>query len=287
MSVKHSKIKNSGILFELLVRQITSDTLQGIDSSAKNILQKYFVKTELGREYKLYETISTRTKLTETKANIVLETILDSSSQLNRSILKRQKYNLIKEIKEHYDLDKFFKHKLPNYKVQAALYNLIEIKNNPQHINVEDNITNKITLLEHLSSSVLNKKQDEDILMEEFKSNDPEVRTLTYRIMLENFNKKYGVLLPPQKEILSKLILSVDNTSDLKDFYNVKINEIKNTLITLNKKTTDQIVTIKINEIVNILSPKGKNKNLKDDDLIDLLQYYELIKELKHIDEKA
>jgi hypothetical protein len=287
MSVKHSKIKNSGILFELLVRQITSDTLQGIDSPAKNILQKYFVKTELGREYKLYENVSTRTKLTETKANIVLETILDSSSQLNRSILKRQKYNLIKEIKEHYDLDKFFKHKLPNYKVQAALYNLIEIKNNPQQINVEDNITNKITLLEHLSSSVLNKKQDEDTLMEEFKTNDPEVRTLTYRIMLENFNKKYGVLLPPQKEILSKLILSVDNTSDLKDFYNVKINEIKNTLTTLNKKTTDQIVTIKINEIVNILSPKGKNKNLKDDDLIDLLQYYELIKELKHIDEKA
>ena len=120
MNIKHSKYKNSGILFELLVRQITSDTLNGKDSPARKILKNYFVKTELGKEYKLYEALSNSINLTEAKANTVIETLLESSKTLNRSSLKRQKYNLIKEIKNHYDIDKFFKHKLPNYKSQAA-----------------------------------------------------------------------------------------------------------------------------------------------------------------------
>ena len=114
MNIKHSKYKNSGILFELLVRQITADTLDGKDSKARRILREFFVKTELGREYKLYDTLSKKTNLTEAKANLVLDSILDSSKNLNRKALKRQKYNLIKEIKNHYDVNKFFKHKLPN-----------------------------------------------------------------------------------------------------------------------------------------------------------------------------
>ena len=131
MNIRHSKYKNTGILFELLVRQITSDTLDGKDSPVKGLLKKYFVKTELGREYKLYETLLKKTSLTETKANIVVNTLAKSSTSLNRGAVKRQKYNLIKEIKEHYDLEKFFNHKLPNYKVFAAFYTLLETYNTP------------------------------------------------------------------------------------------------------------------------------------------------------------
>ena len=136
MNIKHSKYKNSGILFELLVRQITADTLDGKDSEARRILKEYFVKTELGREYKLYDALSKNTNLTEAKANAVLSTLLEGSENLNRNSLRRQKYNLIKEIKNHYDINKFFRHKLPNYKSQAALYTLIEIKANPNLNNI-------------------------------------------------------------------------------------------------------------------------------------------------------
>ena len=115
MTVNHSKYKNTGILFELLVRQITADTLSGKSPKAVNILKKYFVKTELGREYKLYETLLKKQKLSEAKADLIINTIIESSKSLNRSTLKRQKYNLIKEIKEHYDLEEFFRIKLPNY----------------------------------------------------------------------------------------------------------------------------------------------------------------------------
>ena len=109
MTIKHSKYKNTGILFELLVRQITADTLSGVESPATNILKKYFGKTELGREYKLYESLFKYTNISEAKAEMVVSTIVESSKQLNRSVLKRQKYNLIKEIKNHYNLDEFFK----------------------------------------------------------------------------------------------------------------------------------------------------------------------------------
>ena len=138
MNIKHSKYKNTGILFELLVRQITSDTLSGIDSKAANILKKYFTKTELGREYKLYESISKNTNVTETKATVVIDTLLENSKHLNRSALKRQKYNLIKEIKDNYNLEEFFKTKLSNYKAQAALYTLIESINSQEFQNWHD-----------------------------------------------------------------------------------------------------------------------------------------------------
>jgi hypothetical protein len=126
MLVKHSKFKNTGILFELLVRQITTDTLSNKESQSLNILKKYFSKTELGREYKLYESLLKRTNLTEGKADIIINTVLESAKQLNKSALKRQKYNLIKEIKTKYNLEEFFKTKLPHYKAQAAIYTLIE-----------------------------------------------------------------------------------------------------------------------------------------------------------------
>ncbi len=129
MNIKHSKIKNTGILFELLVRQITADTLSGKESKAVNILKKYFVKSELGKEYKLYETLSKHRNLTEGKAEIVINSIVETSKGLNRGAIKRQKYNLIKEISTHYNIEDFFKTKLPNYKLHASLYTLLELYN--------------------------------------------------------------------------------------------------------------------------------------------------------------
>ena len=142
MNIKHSKYKNTGILFELLVRQVTSDTLNGGQSPALNIIKKYFVKSELGKELKLYETLSKTNKITEAKANLLIQTILELSKRLNRSSLRRQKYNLINEIKEHYDLDEFFKTKLTNYKPYAALYTLIEAEHTADATNPTQLIDN-------------------------------------------------------------------------------------------------------------------------------------------------
>ena len=282
MQVKHSKYKNTGILFELLVRQITTDTLDGKDSPAKDILKKYFVKTELGREYKLYETLLKRTSLTESKANIVISTLTDSSKALNRGTIKRQKYNLISEIQKHYDLNEFFNHKLPNYKVYAAFYTLLEI-NNAQNSNPDQIITNKVTILEHLTAAQITESKVKDDVMDEFEKADKDVRFLAYKMVLENFNTKYDELHPKQKLILKEYITSVDNTSRLKEFYTNKVNEIKEELTSLNKQTKNQVTKIKINEIISLVTPPAKNAKITDNDLVDLLQYYDLINELETV----
>ena len=286
MNIKHSKYKNSGILFELLVRQITADTLDGIDSPARKILKEYFVKTELGKEYKLYEQLSKNSNLTEAKANLILNSLLENSQNLNRSALKRQKYNLISEIKKHYDLTKFFRHKLPHYKIQAAFYMLSEIKANKEFSNPKLEINNKLTILEHLSTKEVVKESRETVI-DEFQKYDKTLRTLTYRVLLEKFNDKYDTLLEPQKEILKELITSIDNTPRLREFHNLKVNEIKESLVELNTKVTDKVTKIKIEEVVKILPTLSKTSKVKDDDLTNLLQYYDLIEELKNVQVQA
>ena len=282
MLVKHSKFKNTGILFELLVRQITADTLSGNDSKATNILKKYFNKTELGREYKLYESLLKRTNLTEGKADIIINSVLESSKQLNKSALKRQKYNLIKEIKEHYNLEEFFKTKLPNYKAHAALYTLIEAHDN-KSVSTDQVITNKLAILEHLTFSV-KKENKPDELMEEFSKYDNDTRILTYRILLDKFNNKYADFSDSKKSILKEFINSVDNPTKLKDFYNVKIQEIKKSLIVLNKTTKNPVTKIKLDETVkNVLVSLEKNDKINNDHIVNLLQYCDLLEELKQV----
>ena len=285
MQINHSKYKNTGILFELLIRQITNDTLDSKDSQATNILKKYFVKTELGREYKLYETLLKKTSLTETKANIITNTLLDSSKSLNRGVIKRQKYNLIKEIQNHYDLNEFFNHKLPNYKVHAAFYTLLEIFNSTTQIDPEQIINNKVTILEHLTAAQIKATKIKDEVMSEFEKSDKDVRFIAYKMLLENFNVKYDTLHTNQKTILKEYITSVDNTSRLKEFYTNKINEIKTELADLNKRTKNKVTKIKINEIISIITPPLKNAKITDNDLVDLLQYYDLINELETVNE--
>ena len=215
MKIKHSKYKNTGILFELLVRQITADTLKGGDSPAIDILKKYFVKSELSREYRLYESILKSKVLSESHANVYIETTISNSKHLTRSILKKQKYNLINEIKQNYDLATFFGSKLNNYKVLASIYTLMESNNTTSPDN-KQLINNKINLLEHLTKKESNLLESKETVLQEFSTYDKDIRSLTYRILLEKFNEKYDSLSSDQKQVLKEYINSVDSTPGLR-----------------------------------------------------------------------
>ena len=281
MNIKHSKYKNTGLLFELLVRQITADTLSGKNSKAVDIMKKYFIKSELGKEYKLYETLTKHKNISEVKADMILTTIIETSKYLNRGILKRQKYNLINEISKHYSLEEFFKTQLPSYKTYASLYTILEIYNSDILSTPDQIISNKIILLEYMVATPITVKKVEDDLMEEFKTYDKDIRILTYKVMLEKFNGKYGSLTDDQKEILKEFILSVDNNPRLKEFYNNKITSLKEDLAKLSHNVKDKAIKIKINEVINLLNPITKVSSINDDNLINLLQYCELKEELQ------
>jgi hypothetical protein len=281
MNIKHSKYKNTGILFELLVRQVTSDTLNGSASPALNIIKKYFVKSELGKELKLYESFTKSKKLNESRSNLLLQTILESAKKLNRKNLKREKYNLINEIKKYYNLDEFFKTKLPNYKTQAALYTLVEAQNSAELISPDQIVSNKYTLLEHLTLGPVNQEKVKEEVLEEFQTYDKDVRMLTYKILLEKFNGKYSNLYESQKEVLKEFITSVDSTPKLRNFYNNKIQDLRSELKEISKTIADKVVQIKQNEVLPLIVELEKNYPIKTDNLVDLLQYCELVEELK------
>ena len=281
MRIKHSKYKNTGILFELLVRQITADTLKEGESPAVDLLKKYFFKTELGREYKLYESVTKSRQLSESKANAFVTTILENSKKLNRKSLRNAKYNLINEISSHYNLNEFFATKIKNYKTHASIFTLIESYNSNQIIETEQIVNNKVTLLEHLTNINISEKEVKQDVLKEFQSYDEDTRILTYRVLLEKFNDKYDEFTNEQKQVLKEFIESVDSTPKLRNFYNTKIKELKFAVLSEAKTIEDKVVKIKLIEVSKLLTELKKTDKIGNENLVDLLQYYELIKEIK------
>ena len=280
MKIKHSKSKNTGLLFELLVRRITSDTLSGKPSPASVILKKYFVNTELGKEYKLYESFFSKKGVSEVKASTTISVILESSKKLNKQKLRKEKYNLIKELKQHYNVEDIFKTKISEYKEIASLCKLIECYNSDLVNNPNELIDIKVNLMEHLTQSSVNKDKVADTILEEFGGYDKDLRVLTYKILLEKFNSKYSELNSNQKRILREYINSIDSTSYLKEFYNKEIAQLQVQLTERSKKVNDKVLRIKLDEVKKFLIPLEKKDKVTSENLVDLLQFYSLTEKL-------
>jgi hypothetical protein len=283
MKIKHNKYKNTGILFELLVRQITSDTVSGKNSPAINLIRKYFSKTELAKEHKLYQTLVDSKVINEAKAETLINTTLELSTRLNRSNLRRDKYNLIKEIKAQYDIEEFFKAKINNYTQLAAVYNILEAKNATEFINPDQIIENKNTLLEHIVRKDVVKVENKDQVLEEYATMDNSTKLLVYKILLEKFNEKYVSLSPKQKSVLKEYINNISNTVKLREFVNENFKALRDELTKLNESVTDKTTQIKINEVITFLQPLDKKVSVKDEHIVSLLQYHQLVTELKSI----
>ena len=283
MKIKHSKFKNTGILFELLVRQIASDTISGVDSAAIGLVKKYFSKSELTKEHKLYQALVSTKALTEGKAESLINATLEISSRLNRSALRKEKYNLIKDIREAYDLEEFFKSKINNYSQYAAAYNLIEAHNSLEFVEPSQVIENKVTLLEHITRKEVSKEDVKDRVLEEYAKMDKGTRILAYKMLLEKFNEKYGDMSPAQKAVLKEYINNISNTVKLREFVNESYTAIKSQIAQLSKTVSDKTIQIKLNEVATFLKPLDKNQNVKDDNIIALLQFHQLINELKSV----
>ena len=202
MKIKHSKYKNTGLIFELLVKQIAADTLNNKESEAVSIIKKHFTgKTALVREFKLYEFILKNKGIGQNKAETILSTITEISRKLDQKVLRKQKYDLISSIKEGYNIDEFFAIQTPDYKALASLYCLLEAQNNDQIVDPIHLVNFKSTLLEHLTTKKQNKEEVKDTLIEEYSKYDKDLKLLTFKILLEKFNENYKDLLPAQKNI--------------------------------------------------------------------------------------
>ena len=278
MKVKHSKYKNTGILFELLTRQLTSDTIAGNNPKALDFLRKHFnKKTELLKEYKIYHTLATQKYQKDIQATMLINTLLEAHIKLNKSQLRREKFNLIKEIKKTYNVNDFFKAKITDYKIMASIFNLLENKEaTPISI-----VNSKVTLLEHITEKPTAVKRN--IVLENFSKEDKDTRLLTYKVLLEKFNDKYSGLEENQQTLLKEYVNSVTNSPALKSYINQEIKAVKQTLTRYSKKVEDKAVAVKLNETKEMIKTLCKKTSINDDNVINLLNYYELVNELKTI----
>ncbi len=279
--IKHNKYKNTGILFELLVRKITADTMSNQDSKAISLIKKYFVNTELATENKIYQIISKSHNLSSVKAETTLSTILEINRSLDQTKLAKEKYNLIKEIKSIFDMDDFFKAKIGNYKLLSSTYTLLEASASPVR-NLEIVINSKLNILEHISNNPLISETPQPIVSE-FEGLDKGTRALIYKIMLEKFNTRFNSLSADQKEVLKEYINNISNTTQLKSFVDSKFNLLKESLLKILPKIEDATAKIKVNEVINLINPILESKTVKDDYIVSLLQYQELHNELNKI----
>ena len=282
MRIKHSKYKNTGLIYELLVKQIAADTLSKRESPALSVLRKFYTgNTALVKEFKLYDFILKNKGVGSKKAESVLSTIVEISRKLDANSLKKQKYELIKELKSHYDLEEFFSIKVESYKPLAALYCLMEAQATSGLVDLDIFVDNKTTILEHLTQSKLSNKAVAETLIEEYSKYDKDLRLLTYKILLEKFNDQYKDLLPEQKNILKEFIVSVNSSTRLRNVVNQEMVKLQEEISTLKENVADKVVKIKLEEIQKAITPIKNTQKVEDNHLVSLMQYYELVNELR------
>ncbi len=281
MKLKHSKFRNTGLIFELLTRQITSEMIKGKESPSINIFKSHFSKkSEILKEFVLYKSLANPNNKSGKYNEFILETVLENYKKLNKKKLKTEKYNLIKDSKEQYDLESFFKTPVKNYKILASIYKLFESSDKFSDSNETADI--KFILLENLSLPV---DENKDKAITELISNNPkEVNLLTYKILVEKFNNKYKVLNTKQRTLLREYINNISNTSTLADVYNKEINKVKKVFKAASPKVEDSVTKIKLNEVINSISLV--EDKIKDEHILKLLTYYELADELIKIIKK-
>jgi hypothetical protein len=284
--IKHSKVKNTGVLFELLVRQITLEVLNGDKTeNAKKIVKEFFAAgTELNKELRLYDLLLKEKYNSESKAEMFVDTVSQAHSKLSESKLSKEKYNLIKEINSKFELEQFLSSPISNYKVLASIYKVFESKKS-ENYDIKDIFNSKITLIENIISRPTTNKveptSDSTKLIETYKKQDKDLRLLTYKILVETFNKKYTNLDEKQKGLLKEYINNMSNTSKFKDYIALELPQIIKELKGIKSKISDKVTTIKLSETISVLEKMKIGKTVTDNNVSSIMLSYELIKELK------
>jgi hypothetical protein len=279
---KHNKLKNTGILFELLSTQITSDMINNKPSPAIDILKKFFKKDSiLNKELSMYQTLMKEKYSNEERANRLLDEVLKLNLSINKTALRREKYNLIKEIKESYILENFFRNKINNYKIYASIYKLLE--NADFNFSPSEIVTSRFTLVEFITSKPSDGKTVRSQIIEEYSKHDTDVRKLAYKIMIDKFNDKYQDLGVREKNLLREYINNITDSPKMKEYLNSELSKVKTSLNKKVNKIADSTVKIKMNEVFNIIDSTISKKKFDESTLLTVLHIYKLDDEIKSI----
>lgn len=278
--LKHSKYKNTGILFEMLVRKLTSETLSSDKSITIDIIKKYFGKnTELAKELQLYNALVKEQFKSEARAIDYVNNVKDAYKKLNQTTLRRQRYNLVKEISENFVFENMSKIHIANYKTLASIYMLFE---HDETASTKQLLECKNVILDHMMLTE-RKIEEKDPIIESFSKQEKAMRLLTYKLMIDKFNSKYSSLNESQKQLLNKYITNVNDTEALREYIQKVIPSLKKTLAEHAKRITDKVTQIKVQKLSEMLCNVENMKKIKESHVLSLLRYMDLVDELKEV----
>jgi len=282
--IKHSKFKNTGFIFELLVRQITSEIMASGKPIAEGIIKEYFnSKRELSKELKLYQYLINEKYNSEAKAEKFIDTVCEARKRLDEKKIAKEKYNLIKAIRENYNIDGFIKSSVPNYKLLASIYKVFEVVSTNEQYEPVEIVNSRFTITENIiNSSIQNRNEKmKDAVLEEYRRIDEDVRAISYKLLIESFNKKYKNLSVEQKGVLREYINNINNTGKLNAYVSGEVQKLTDGLKGVGKGIGDKVTRIKLAETITNLKRIKAAKQIKEEHLSALMLSYELLNELK------
>ena len=279
--LKHSKYKNTGILFELLVRQITADVLDGnMDSPANALLKTHFSEnTSLGKEQRLYQLLIEETTNDQRRAESLLKAATRNYKKLPAKDLAAARYELVREIKETYPINDLFRAKIKNYKTYASIFKLFESHNPSVYCEPTEIVESTDTIIKNLCSTATDK--NETVAVNDYEKQNEDLRLIAYKLLVDNFNKKYSTLDESQQTLLKNYINNISNTNSLREYVDAQVPLIKDDIEKYSEFVNDDVVKIKLKEVVSQLDKTTEGKVVKDSQVSTLLMSYELVKELK------
>lgn len=288
-SLKHKKYRNTGLIWEMLTRQVTSDILEGLDeSAATDILKEYFGgDTEIAKELELYQLLINENFNKEQQAKDFLQEVVKTRERLDTERLQEEKYEIIGDIKDKYPLKEFFKSRVDNYRELASIYKVFKGLTEDVEYDPSDIVESKYTIVEHVTNGTADEEDEKNELKQKFKEESRDLRLLAQKVMIEKFNKKYGELLPEQKEVLRKYINNISNTNNLREDINERVETLKSDLQELRKKIDEEVVDIKVKEATNLIDEiKAEGGQVRDDEISNILMYYQLREDIENALEK-
>ena len=240
----------------------------------------------MGKELELYNILTTESYKSRSKAERLIDVVIKTRQRISNKTLRSEKYNLIKAIKESYDVKALFSTKMPNYKKLASIYKLFLYETTGEEINPTEVVDSREYVVESLIVGP-SKIENQSELIREYNSEDKDVKLLAYTLMVEKFNDKYSKLSQSQKNVLRKYINNVSNTNSLTEFIDGEIINIKETLKKLLPSVNDDITSIKLKEVTEQVGKLSGGNEATENKVVTLMRYYELIKELENVTGKV
>ncbi len=279
---KHRKKRNSGLIYEFLVRRLSRamvDKDKMASQKTLEILRKYFADgTVLAEEREVFEVIRKARGLTEAAARRILAEVQKAVRKMDARKIDIKKSNLIKEINYAFGQGFFNEHRVPEYRLLASIQMMVDacrtggiLTESVAEIQLEEGLVQYMTTKGEYSVR---------------QPTQSDVDALVMRMVAKRFEEKYSKSLIPSQKVLLEKYMRSQITGDHESLYKIIDGEIKRVKESLERASImkevreDPAMMEKLSEVCERID-KGKSL---DETVQDLMLYQKLIEEIESED---